>query len=89
MNDPSLKRSFRGHKDDVTAVVFNPNLKQAMSTSLDSSLMVWNFKPQLRPFRFVGHKGHVNDVDVNPNGTLIATASQDHTIRLWTNSVEG
>lgn len=75
VSDPSLKRSFRGHRDNVTSVVFNPNLKQAMSTSLDSSLMVWNFKPQLRPFRFVGHKGHVNDVDVNPTGTLMATGA--------------
>ena len=27
VSDPSLKRSFRGHRDNVTSVVFNPNLK--------------------------------------------------------------
>jgi len=25
--DPALKRSFKGHKDQVCRVVFNPNLK--------------------------------------------------------------
>ena len=26
------------------------------SGSMDSCLMVWNFKPQMRAYRFVGHK---------------------------------
>jgi hypothetical protein len=25
--DPALKRSFKGHKDEVCSVAFNPNLK--------------------------------------------------------------
>ena len=25
--DPSLIRTFRGHKDKITQVIFNPNLK--------------------------------------------------------------
>ena len=54
--DPALERSFRGHKDTVTSVAFNPNMKQLVSGSVDSTVMVWNFKPQLRAFRFAGHK---------------------------------
>jgi WD40 repeat protein len=54
--DPSLERSFRGHKDAVMSVVFNPNMKQVVSSSLDGVVMVWNFKPQLRAFKFAGHK---------------------------------
>ena len=54
--DPTLERSFRGHKDAVTTVAFNANMKQLVSGSLDGCVMVWNFKPQLRAFRFVGHK---------------------------------
>lgn len=55
-DDPTLERSFRGHKDAVTSVAFNTNLKQLISGSLDNCVMVWNFKPQLRAFRFAGHK---------------------------------
>ena len=43
--DPALKRSFKGHKDGVMSSVFNPNLKQTVSGSLDGTVMVWNFKP--------------------------------------------
>jgi centriolar protein POC1 len=44
----------------VTSVAFNPNMKQLVSGSLDNHVMVWNFKPQLRAFRFAGHQvgGH-------------------------------
>ncbi len=31
-------------------------MKQLVSGSLDGCVMVWNFKPQLRAFRFAGHK---------------------------------
>ncbi|KAF8072575.1 poc1a [Scenedesmus sp. PABB004] len=55
-DDPTLERSFRGHRDGVTSVAFNSNLKQLISGSLDNCVMVWNFKPQLRAFRFAGHK---------------------------------
>jgi centriolar protein POC1 len=54
--DPTLERSFRGHRDAVTSVAFNPTMKQLVSGSLDNCVMVWNFKPQLRAYRFAGHK---------------------------------
>ncbi len=54
--DPTLERSFRGHKDAVNSVAFNPNMKQLISGSQDGCLMIWNFKPQLRAFRFSDHQ---------------------------------
>lgn len=51
-----MERSFRGHKDAVTSVAFNHNMKQLISGSLDNAVMVWNFKPQLRAYRYAGHK---------------------------------
>lgn len=89
VGDPALKRSFKGHKDAITAIAFNPNLKQVVSSSLDGTVMVWNFKPSLRPYRFIGHKGPVYDVQVSPQGNLIASCSADETVRIWNNSVEG
>ena len=42
--------------------------------------MLWNFKPQLRAFRFVGHKGQIHDVCYSPSGDLLASASKDKTV---------
>ena len=80
--DPSLERSFRGHKDAITSVAFNPNMRQLVSGGDDACVMVWNFKLQLRAFRFVGHKAAVHSVAAAPSGNLVASGSKDRTIRL-------
>ena len=87
--DPALKRSFKGHKEAVNSVAFNPNLKQIASGSNDGTVMVWNFKALQRPFRFVGHKGPVYSVACTPNGQTIVSGSADNTVRVWNNTVEG
>jgi WD40 repeat protein len=56
VEDPTLDRVFRGQKGAVTSLVFNSESKQLVSGSSSGSVMVWNFKPQLRSFRFAGHK---------------------------------
>ena len=76
--DPALERSFRGHKDAITSVAFNPNMKQLVSGGADGCVMVWNFKLQLRAFRFVGHKEAVTSVACAP----IAAAPDEGRVRL-------
>eukprot|EP00842_Homolaphlyctis_polyrhiza_P004171 jgi/Hompol1/4755/HPOL_001240-RA len=87
--DPTLERSFRGHKDVVTSLAFKPSMTQLASASMDHSVMIWNFKPQLRAFRFVGHKAPVTCIDFSPSGNLLASCSRDKTVRLWTPNVKG
>ncbi|RLM95385.1 hypothetical protein BBI17_006506 [Phytophthora kernoviae] len=67
MENPSLERTFRGHKSAVTGVNFHPNAQQVASSSLDGVVMVWNFKPQLRAFRFKGHAGPVHCYEEIPS----------------------
>ena len=71
--DPTLERSFRGHSAEINSVAFDPNLKQLVSGSSDASVMCWNFKPNLRAFRFMGHKAGVLSVAVSPSGKLVAS----------------
>lgn len=54
--DPTLERTFRGHRDTVTSLSFSNSMRQLVSASTDGCLMLWSFRPQLRAFRFVGHK---------------------------------
>lgn len=81
--DPVLERYFKGHKAAITSVDFHPNGKQLASASWDTFLMLWNFKPQARAFRYVGHKDVVTSVQFSPLGNLLASASRDRTVRLW------
>lgn len=55
IQDPSLERTFKGHKGYVTSLSFSPNMKHLASSAGDNEVLIWNFKPQLRAFRFVGH----------------------------------
>lgn len=48
-NAPCLLRSFRGHKDKITQVIFNPNLRQIVSSSTDGMIMTWGLRPNSRP----------------------------------------
>ncbi|KAK2534316.1 Poc1a [Columba guinea] len=85
--DPSLERHFKGHRDAVTSVDFSLNKKQLASGSMDSCLMIWSMKPQMRAYRFVGHKDAVMCVQFSPSGHLVASGSRDKTVRLWIPSV--
>ncbi|XP_069811830.1 POC1 centriolar protein homolog B isoform X2 [Dendropsophus ebraccatus] len=83
LEDPALIRHFKGHKDAITCVDFSPDSKQLASSAADTFVMVWNFKPQSRTFRFIGHREAVTCVQFSPNGHLLASASKDRTVRLW------
>ncbi|XP_011939663.1 PREDICTED: POC1 centriolar protein homolog B isoform X11 [Cercocebus atys] len=81
--DPVLERYFKGHKAAITSLDFSPNGKQLATASWDTFLMLWNFKPHARAYRYVGHKDVVTSVQFSPHGNLLASASRDRTVRLW------
>ncbi|XP_029947488.1 POC1 centriolar protein homolog A-like [Salarias fasciatus] len=83
LSDPTLERHFKGHRDTVTSVDFSCNMKQIATGSLDTCVMIWNMKPQMRAYRFDGHKDAVTSVQFSPSGHLVASASRDKTVRLW------
>ncbi|NXQ94559.1 POC1A protein, partial [Sagittarius serpentarius] len=87
--DPSLERHFKGHRDAITSVDFSLNKKQLASGSMDSCLMIWSMRPQMRAYRFVGHKDAVMCVQFSPSGHLVASGSRDKTVRLWVPNVKG
>ena len=86
---PSIERTFRGHRGAIRSISFNPNLKQMASSGDDSLIIVWNFNPRMRAFKFSGHTGPVHDVVYAPSGRLLASASKDRTVRLWQPNVKG
>ena len=87
--DPTIHRSFKANNEIISSCIFTPNMKQSISGSENRNIFVWNFKPQMRPFKFSGHKGAITDLAINPEGNIIASSSTDATVHLWTNTVKG
>lgn len=54
-SDPTLERTFRGHRGAINSLAFSADMRQLASGSLDHTVMVWNFRPQLRAYRYIGH----------------------------------
>lgn len=82
-----MTRSFRGHKQAISALAFHPNMKQVASSGFDSVVKIWNFKPSVRPFTYKGHKGPVLSCDFSRTGSHLVSGGKDGTVKLWPNKV--
>jgi len=89
MRDPELVTNFKAHKDVITCLHFNPSLKQVASSSLDNSILLWNWNSDKKAFRFSAHTDAVLGVNFSRSGHLMASCSRDRSIRLWVPNVKG
>ena len=64
MADPELYKQFKGHKDAITSVHFCPTKNRVVSSSMDQTIMMWNFSKDSHAFRYNGHTDGVYDVQV-------------------------
>jgi len=76
-------RTFEGHTDRVTSVVFSPDGQQILSGSWDKTLKLWDVNTGSLVRSFTGHTDSVNSVAFSPDGQTILSGSSDNTVKLW------
>lgn len=77
LKDPSIELHFRGHRQSISALCFHPTTQKLVTSSLDHSVMIWNFKQSMRSYKFLGHTDIVTCVDFTKSGSLLASSSRD------------
>lgn len=83
VDDGTLVKTFRGHKDALLCARLSPDGKLLATASYDHSIILWDVESGKPVATLEGHNGAVFDVAFHPGGHLLASASGDRTVKLW------
>jgi hypothetical protein len=76
-------RTYRGHRDYVTAVALSAGGKAIASASLDGKVRIWSGRSNRLTRALSGHQGKATAVAFAPAGDVLASAGSDGKIRVW------
>ena len=79
----TYKTVLTGHTDDVTSVAFSHDSRTLASSSVDTTVRLWDVETDTHKATFAGHTERVVSVAFSPDGSLLASGSDDNTIILW------
>ena len=78
-----LLKTFEGHSDEVLAVAFSGDGRQALSGSKDKTLRLWDLETGQPVKTFEGHADAVTSAALSSDGGRALSASRDKTVKLW------
>jgi WD40 repeat protein len=76
-------RTYRGHRDYVTAVAMSAGGREIASASLDGKVRIWSSRSNRLTRSLSGHEGRATAVVFAPAGDVLASAGSDGKIRVW------
>lgn len=76
-------RILKGHSKPVNYSSYNSQSTKIISTSIDSTIKIWDVSSGKCLKTLKGHSAEVNCAIFSPNDNIIASASNDKTIRIW------
>ncbi len=74
---------LHGHENPLRTLLFSPDGKLVLTTSVDRTARVWNAETGEPVAVLRGHQSQVNSAGVSPDGKYVVTAAADGTVRLW------
>jgi hypothetical protein len=75
-------RTFAGHDNALTSVVFSPDGKHVLTGSKDKIAILWDAQTG-EAIRTFAHNHSVTSIAFSPDGTRILTGAEDCTAILW------
>ena len=79
----TLVRTLDGHTSFVERMILRPNSHQALSTSRDHTVQLWDLETGARIRQLGEHRTRVTSIAVTKNGKLVISLSEDRTLKVW------
>jgi serine/threonine protein kinase len=79
----ALVRTYKGHKDFVTALGFSNDGKTLASGSLDGGLRLWSTTANRLQRQLSVHKVKVTGLSFSPTNEHLASGDEDGLVRIW------
>jgi WD40 repeat protein len=76
-------RTYRGHRDYITAVALAAGGKDIASASLDGKVRIWSTRSNRLTRALSGHDGRASALAFAPSGDVLASGGADGKIRVW------
>jgi WD40 repeat protein len=80
---PLPYRLLASATQSVTTIAFSPDGKQAVASTADGSVVVFDVAGDKSPTILHGHAGLVEDAAFSPDGTEVVSGGEDGTVRIW------
>lgn len=84
--DPSTLKhvhTFKGHKDNVTGLVFRKNTHELYSASIDRSVKIWSLDEMAYVETLFGHQSSITSIDALTKERAITAGGRDSSVRIW------
>jgi len=77
------ERSYSYYESKILSIAYSPNGKLLASTTLDSSVIIWDSNSGKLLQTLKGHQSEVNTLAWSPNSNWVASGSKNGNIKLW------
>ncbi len=76
-------RSFTGHENQISMIVFSADGKKLVSASYDQSVRLWDIETGKELNSFKKHTDWVKTIAISNDGEIIVSGGLDHTARVY------